>query len=246
MLPRIQYIIVYSLHTKLPMANWNSMIYELLKCWIKINSSCEEPVYTTECWYDFEKSIRCEVDASGVLTWLKILLIVEIDEQTKIPTPAYYELPWLAPWAWDPTTLTQCNNVEYESDPKQFCDEWVEFLRRYVKENWTPTWEYFDTDLLWQLYTPSGNEILGRCEVCDSEVASWYADDISRAIPFNAIGVTKPDTCCEVIITTTAWNITIPAWRQWIDMDNFKCLVEITWVVGTCDLSNTHIMLQRY
>jgi len=142
-------------------------------------------------------------------------------------------------WAvWDKITITRIFETTSPTEPLYL----YSFLTNAT--SWLNlTWVVTEIDVL---------DNTRECDtvVCSSWVASGYADDLSWVIPFNSIWITKP-VCCEVTIVTSAWTFVIPKGKHWIDLNNFKCLVDLVSVstmwVGWADCSaDIHIMLQSY
>lgn len=136
---------------------------------VEVISDCDNPVFVSQCGYDFEKRILCDKTNGD-----KVLLIVQIDQETFLPTVSYYDLITGFLWAWDPQTdLEACPDSDTESDGQIFCDAWNQFIRWFTKLNGEPTGTVFDTSLNWTPYVASGSELPWTCWDCLLNGSVW-------------------------------------------------------------------------
>lgn len=166
---------------------------------------------------------------------------IEFDTSVSPAVPTFYDYMSNVLTGYEPTT---CQGKNLESDPKIMCDDGVEFLRRFVKENGEPNGDYFDTDLSNAAYTPTGTVTRWPCNTCQPKIGSFVADDITNVFPFTKIDVVKP-SCCSVTLKTTAGDIVLwPQIKVW--GTEFKCPIELTEIVSDCaDLTKIDIILQK-
>jgi hypothetical protein len=107
-----------------------------------------------------DKFIKCD-PATG-----ETKVIVVTYSATFVPTSVAYNLDG-SPYAGSIAALIECPDVELESDYEEFCDGGVDFMRWYVKQNGTPTGQYFDTTIIGLPYTATPAAVVGACsDIC--------------------------------------------------------------------------------
>lgn len=208
---------------------------------------------------EFDKSIWCEVDTNGEITWVKVQIITTYSV-TGEPTNAYYNLVTWAVWTGDPETeLVQCPSIsnDIESDKVAMCDndatpDPVTFFRWYVKDNGEPTGVYFDTDKQWQVYVPvSTDPTAGYCRLDNPFVLDSYNETVANwntatyTTPWDANNVTIWQVGNTPILVTitfnkpVAWNNTIVIPMNWVVNYDAPAWLSITSVVFQNTTGNT-------
>lgn len=184
---------------------------------------------------------------------------IDFDTSTSPSTPAYYLLsdPTVAvtgytvvpcvEWSEDWEQKGKCRDVLTAGagysvgDEVEMCVhslQWVDVLP-------IPSYTTFYNYTTMAFFVPEDPSHLWPCQdQCDPGIISGYADTgFYTDFGFNVMGIKKPE-CCDLAIVTTAGTFNLPVWTVWIDLSPFKCLVEITSLVGDC-LDEVHIVLQR-
>lgn len=168
-------------------------------------------------------------------------------------------------YSWDPVTQTHIENVMSETDTWRPCDleaPTVDIERVQVCDPVTNTLHekvyayvtvYDNEDV--DDSTPTTTEnLLNDIDLwipcwCDPAIVDLTADDLSWAISFNTMGISKPE-CCEATIVTSAGTFTLPKWKFGIDMWPFGCPIDLVSVTstdgdgGNCN-DQIHIILTR-
>lgn len=196
--------------------------------------------------HDYEVVTRCDPDTDAQI-------LIQYDVSVSPPAVvAMIDLTTGEAWTGDVTTLQSCGGASAESDPVLMCDGGVEFLRHIVKTNGEPTGVKFDTKLDGTLYTvvdEAGLKV-GACAaevVCEPDISSATADDLSLLRPGHSISVQKGN-CCKIKVTTSAGAFIVAKTVTGYSTGNFKCPVSVSAVEvleGTGALEDIIVTAQK-
>lgn len=164
---------------------------------------------------EFDHTIMCEIDGSGVPTGVKVLVVITYD-QSGVPTTTYTNLLTGAAWLGDPETdLASCDDgTDIELEKTAMCDSGTDFIRWYVIENGSPSGVYYDTDLTGASYTVTGSVSVGTCFETNPLVTTPDGLTITGVTPTSAPTSTVKSLTVtalveDVTVTTTSGSILV-------------------------------------